>query len=45
LTNVSSGYSSIEIEDDQVAGNLAVKKENCDECVLLWDNDKIVTSD
>ena len=45
MTNVSSGYSSIEIEDYQVAGNLAVTKENGDECVLLWDNDKIVTSD
>tara|TARA_B110000116_G_C16749723_1_gene542736 strand:+ start:865 stop:1371 length:507 start_codon:yes stop_codon:yes gene_type:complete len=38
-------YSSIEIEDYQVAVNLAVKEENGDEWVLLWDNGKIVTSD
>ena len=45
MTNVSSGYFSIEIEEYQVAENLAVIKENGDECVLLWRNDKIVTSD
>jgi len=39
LINVSSGYSSIEIEDYQVAVNLAVTEENGDEWVLLWDND------
>tara|TARA_B110000967_G_scaffold83023_1_gene85655 strand:- start:333 stop:485 length:153 start_codon:yes stop_codon:yes gene_type:complete len=45
LTNVSSGYFSIEIEEYQLAENLAVIKENGDKCVLLWRNDKIVTSD
>ena len=45
MTNVSSGYSSIEIVDYQVPGNLSTTKENGDECVLFWENDKIVTSD
>ena len=45
MTNVSSGYSSIEIVDYQVSVNLPVTKENGDECVLFWENDKIVTSD
>ena len=39
------GYSSIEIEDYQVAVNLAVTGNNGDEWVLLWDNGKIVTQD
>ena len=38
-------YSSIEIEDYQVAVNLAVTEENGDEWVLLWENGTIVTSD
>ena len=45
MTNVSSGYSSIEIVDYQVPGNLPTTKENGDECVLFWENDKIVSSD
>ena len=45
MTNVSSGYSSIEIVDYQVSVNLPVTNENGDECVLFWENDKIVTSD
>jgi len=39
------GYSSIEIEDYQVAVNLAVKGDNGHEWVLLWDNGTIVTAD
>ena len=42
MTNVSSGYSSIEIVDYQVSVNLPVTKENGDECVFFWENDKII---
>ncbi|MEJ6776519.1 MAG: hypothetical protein QNK85_04265 [Crocinitomicaceae bacterium] len=45
MTNVSSEHSSIEIVDYQVSVNLPVTKENGDECVFFWENDKIVTSD
>ena len=39
------GYSSIEIQDYQVAVNLAVTGVNGDEWVLLWDNANIVSKD
>ena len=39
------GYSSIEIENYQVAVNLAVTGINGDEWVLLWDNANIVSND
>lgn len=39
------GYSSIEIQDYQVAVNLAVTGDNGDEWVLLWDNANIVSKD
>ena len=39
------GYSSIEIQDYQVAVNLAVTGNNGDEWVLLWDNGKVVTTE
>lgn len=42
---ILESYSSIEIEDYQVAVNLAVTEENGDEWVLLWDNVTIFTSD
>ena len=42
---ILESYSSIEIEDYQVAINLAVTEGNGDELVLFWDNGKIVTSD
>ena len=39
------GYSSIEIEEYQVAVNLAVVDENGDEWVLLWDTANVVSKD
>ena len=39
------GYSSIEIENYQVAVNLAVTGINGDEWVLLWDNANVVSKD
>ena len=39
------GYSSIEIENYQVAVNLAVTGINGDEWVLLWDNATVVSND
>ena len=38
-------YSSIEIEDYQIAVNLALLDENGDEWVLLWDTANIVSKD
>jgi hypothetical protein len=42
---IIEGYSPIEIEDYQVAVNLAVTGNNGDEWVLLWDNANIVSKD
>ena len=39
------GYSSIEIENYQVAVNLAVTGMNGDQWVLLWDNANVVSND
>jgi hypothetical protein len=39
------GYSSVEIEDYNVAVNLAVTGDNGHEWVLLWDNGSVKTSD
>ena len=38
-------YSAVEIEDYNVAVNLAVTGNNGDEWVLLWDNGSVVTED
>ena len=38
-------YSSVEVEDYQIAVNLALLDENGDEWVLLWDNANIVSQD
>ena len=38
-------YSAVEIEDYNVAVNLAVTGDNGDEWVLLWDNGSVVTED
>ena len=38
-------YSAVEIEDYNVAVNLAVTGDNGDEWVLLWDNGSVVTAD
>jgi len=39
------GYSSVEIEDYNVAVNLAVTGNNGDEWVLLWDNGTVTSAD
>ena len=38
-------YSSVEVEDYQIAVNLALLDENGDEWVLLWDTANIVSQD
>ena len=38
-------YSSVEIEDYQIAVNLALLDENGDEWVLIWDTANIVSED
>ena len=43
IKHVKESYSQIEIEDYNVAVNLAVTGDNGDEWVLLWDNGKVVS--
>ena len=40
---ISDNYSSVEIQDYQIAVNLSVIGDNGDEWVLLWDNGKVVS--
>jgi hypothetical protein len=42
---LSDTYSGVDIEDYNVAVNLAVTGDNGDEWVLLWDNGKVVTTE
>jgi hypothetical protein len=42
---ISDAYSVVDIKDYQVAVNFAVKGDNGDEWVLLWDNGKVVTAE
>ena len=43
IKHVKESYSQFEIEDYNVAVNLAVTGDNGDEWVLLWDNGKVVS--
>ena len=43
IKHVKESYSQVEIEDYNVAVNLAVTGANGDEWVLLWDNGKVVS--
>ncbi len=43
IKHVKESYSQVEIEDYNVAVNLAVTGDNGDEWVLLWDNGKVVS--
>ena len=42
---MEEAYSAVELEDYNVAVNLAVTGNNGDEWVLLWDNGSVKTSD
>ena len=43
IKHVKESHSQVEIEDYNVAVNLAVTGDNGDEWVLLWDNGKVVS--
>ena len=45
LKHITETYSEVDIQDYNVAVNLAVTGDNGDEWVLLWDNGKVVAAD
>ena len=45
LKHITETYSEVDIQDYNVAVNLAVTGDNGDEWVLLWDNGKVVDTD